>query len=378
MESLELLMEFNEYLRGQKISGKKIIAYISHDNIPEELIDAAGFFPLQLQFAGEDELMHRSHNYLPPSTCSFAQSCIGMFDLKPSKFRFLNEVDYIILSNHCVSDICASEIISKYCNVKRIDFYVPYTNNKSAIDYLKLELNNLREELEKIRGENIPDSSILESIIKFNNFKKKLAEVNSLAIKGSTKLKILQKAMLYGPYMLTELENFIEDHKNSTFKDKNSVKNVILTGCAIFIGDYLIDLIEEGGGNILFYDSWIGFNYFSQTYEKETLDSYNNPMDLFTLRFKKNKYADHCIPEHMDNRLTHIENLYNNFKEKTGSEVGVINHVIKFCDHMGLSSHKFKDKLQERGIKVLNLERDYSKANRGQLSTRIEAYMEMI
>jgi benzoyl-CoA reductase/2-hydroxyglutaryl-CoA dehydratase subunit BcrC/BadD/HgdB len=378
MESLELLMEFNGYLREQKLSGKKIIAYISHDNIPEELIDAAGFFPLQLQFAGEDELMHRSHDYLPPSTCSFAQSCIGMFDLKPSKFQFLNEVDYIILSNHCVSDICASEIISKYCNVKRIDFYVPYTSNKSAINYLKLELNKLREELEKIRGEKIPDSAILESIIKYNNFKKKLAEVNSLAIKGSTKLKILQKAMLYGPSMLTELENFLEEHKNSSFQDKNSVKNVILTGCAIFIGDYLIDLIEEGGGNILFFDSWIGFNYFSQIYEEESLNSCDNPMELFALRFKNNAYADHCVPDHMENRINHIENLYEYYKKEIGSEVGVVNHVIKFCDHMGLSSQKFKDKLQERGIKVLNLERDYSKANRGQLSTRIEAYMEMI
>jgi benzoyl-CoA reductase/2-hydroxyglutaryl-CoA dehydratase subunit BcrC/BadD/HgdB len=37
-----------------------------------------------------------------------------------------------------------------------------------------------------------------------------------------------------------------------------------------------------------------------------------------------------------------------------------------------------KDTLQKKGIQVLNLERDYSRANRGQLSTRIEAYLEMM
>ena len=38
----------------------------------------------------------------------------------------------------------------------------------------------------------------------------------------------------------------------------------------------------------------------------------------------------------------------------------------------------FKEKLQKKGLQVLNLERDYSRANRGQLSTRIEAFLEMI
>ena len=45
---------------------------------------------------------------------------------------------------------------------------------------------------------------------------------------------------------------------------------------------------------------------------------------------------------------------------------------------MSLMSSFFKNKLQEKGIQVLNIERDYSRANRGQLSTRIEAYLEMI
>ncbi|GAJ20858.1 unnamed protein product, partial [marine sediment metagenome] len=48
------------------------------------------------------------------------------------------------------------------------------------------------------------------------------------------------------------------------------------------------------------------------------------------------------------------------------------------CDHISLMSSFLKDRLQEKGIQVLNLERDYSRANRGQLSTRIEAFLEMM
>ncbi|MFO7796392.1 MAG: 2-hydroxyacyl-CoA dehydratase family protein, partial [Promethearchaeia archaeon] len=111
MQSLELLSEFTTFIEQKKAQGKKIIGFIGHDNIPEELIDAAGFIPLRMIFAGDDSLMNASHNFLPPSTCSFAQSCIGFFSLKPNMYRFLDYVDYILLSNHCVSDIVVSEII---------------------------------------------------------------------------------------------------------------------------------------------------------------------------------------------------------------------------------------------------------------------------
>ena len=88
MKDLELLADFHEFLIEKKAQGKKIIAFMGHDNIPEELIDAAGFFPLKLIFSGDEDLMNASHDYLPPSTCSFAQSCIGLFVNKPSAFKF--------------------------------------------------------------------------------------------------------------------------------------------------------------------------------------------------------------------------------------------------------------------------------------------------
>ena len=125
MDDSNLLTDFSLFLKEKKQEGIKIVAYLAHDNIPEELIDAAGFFPLKLIFGGNDDLMDASHDYLPPSTCAFAQSCIGLFSTKPNAFRFLELVDYFIVSNHCVSDVCVSEIISKYFNIPRLNFYVP-------------------------------------------------------------------------------------------------------------------------------------------------------------------------------------------------------------------------------------------------------------
>ena len=376
MEDLEFLSEYYLFLKEKKEEGKKVIAFISHDNVPEELIDAAGFIPLRMMFAGNDELMDASHDFLPPSTCSFAQSCIGAFSIKPNNYKFLDLVDYFIVSNHCVSDICASEIIAKYYDIPHLSFYVSYTKTENSLKYFKLELIDLKENLEKIKGSEIETQDIMNSITKYNNFKKKLSELSNLTVKGSEKLRILQRAILYGPEFLPKLEQYFQSQESTQVPKKT--KDILLTGCSIFINDYLNDLIEEGGGNIIFFDTWIGFNYYSQIFDDNVINSKNEPIDLLVERFKNNIFGDHSVPNFLETKISHIEEFYKNYKNTSGKKVGVINHIIKFCDHMSIMSSHLKNRLQEKGILVLNLERDYSRANRGQLSTRIEAFLEMM
>ncbi|MBY9020039.1 MAG: 2-hydroxyacyl-CoA dehydratase [Candidatus Lokiarchaeota archaeon] len=378
MDNSNLLSDFSFFLKEKKQEGIKIIAYLAHDNIPEELIDAAGFFPLRLIFGGNDDLMDASHDFLPPSTCAFAQSCIGLFSTKPNDYYFLEMVDYIVVSNHCVSDVCASEIISKYFNIPRLNFYVPYTMNDNSLKYFKLELQDFRNQLENLIERKISDEDIRNSILKFNNFKKKLLEINELEILGSEKLKIIHKSMLYGPDYLPDLENVIQKFIDTPQLVSNKSKDVLLTGCSIFINDNMIDLIEEGGGNIVFFDTWIGNQYYSQIFESNLNDKEKDPLDLLVLKFKNNIFGDHSVPDFLKQKVSFIKSYFENYTKNKGRKLGVVNHIIKFCDHISLMSSFLKDSLQEKGIQVLNLERDYSRANRGQLSTRIEAYLEMM
>ena len=377
MDFNNLLSEFSLFLNEKKQEGIKIASFLAHDNIPEEILDAADIFPLRLMFGGNDELMNISHDFLPPSTCAFTQSMIGLFSLKPSQYKFLDLIDYFIVSNHCVSDICGSEIITKYFNIPRLNFYSPYSKNENSLKYFKLELLDFKEQIEMIMGKEITDEKLLESIKRYNNFKLKLLELNSLNVSGSKKLQMIQIAMLYGPNSIEKISEFIEQNKQNQQK-LNNLKNVILTGCSIFLNDSLIELIEEAGGNVVFFDTWIGNHYYSQIFDNETLNSISNPYDLLVERFKRNKLSDHSIPNFLEYKVNQILEINNIYKEKKGQQLGVINHIIKFCDHFSMLSTYFKEILQKKGIQVLNLERDYSRANRGQLSTRIEAFLEMM
>lgn len=378
MVDLDFYLEYYEFLKLQKENGKKIIAFLSHDNIPEELIDAAGFIPLRLIFAGNDELMDKGADYLPTSTCSFALSSIGLFSEKPNRYKFLDLIDNFIVSNHCVSDICSSEIICKYFDISRINFYVPYMLSENGIKYYHLELQELKKNLEEIKGSQISNENINDCIKKYNNFRRKISEISYLSIPGSRKLEIYQKAMLYGPKILEIIDiNSIEKEQEIA----QNKKNVILTGCSIFFDDDLLDLIENGGGNVLFLDTWVGDAYFSQHFNDAWFDQRKNkePLDILTEIFQNNINTDHIIPNFVDQKSLKLNKVINSFKSTLKSNnIGIINHIIKFCDHMCLPKEELKNKLQFNNNLFLNLERDYSKASHGQLSTRIEAFLEMI
>ena len=378
MDDLDLLSEYTSFLQEKKTEGKKIVAFISHDNIPEELIDAANFIPLRLIFAGNDDLMDSSHDFLPPSTCAFAQSCIGLFSMKPDQYRFLELIDYFIVSNHCVSDICASEIICKYFNIPRLNFYVSYTKTGRSVDYFKLELQDFKSQLEKIKGAQIEDKDIIKSIQKYNNFKKVISRLNDLDVRSSKKLNLLQKAILFGPHILPQLEEFIQVKHSNSNQEYINKKNILMTGCSIFINDSMIDIIEEGGGNVILFDTWIGYNYYSQIIKDGTLQSIKDPIELLANRFENNIYGDHTVSNFLKAKISFITKFFNDFRSRTGKKLGVINHIIKFCDHFGMFSWQIKHQLQEKGIPVLNLERDYSRSIRSALETRIQAFLEML
>jgi benzoyl-CoA reductase/2-hydroxyglutaryl-CoA dehydratase subunit BcrC/BadD/HgdB len=259
--------------------------------------------------------MDASHDFLSPSTCAFAQSCIGAFSIKPEKYKFLELIDYFIVSNHCVSDICASEVIARYFNIQRLNFYVSYTKTGNSLKYFKLELLDLKKQLEEIKGTEIDAQVLMNSIKKYNNFKKKLLEISNAIISGSQKLKIFQKAMLYGPDILPELDNMILEQSQT--QTSNQVKDILLTGCSIFIDDYLNDLIEEGGGNILFFDTWVGFNYYYQIIEEKAINTSKDSIDLLVHRFEKNIYGDHSVPNFLERKVSHIETFCRNYEKKT-------------------------------------------------------------
>ena len=249
----ELFEDLYKYLKTQKENGKKVIAYFGHEFIPPELIEASGAVAFKLIFAGNEEFMTIGADYLGPTSCIYARSLIGMFEKRNEirKYKFLNLVDGIIISNYCTSNLLAAEAISKYFNIKGIEFFIPYRIEQYHLNYYKEQLIALGQELSKFTGIEINDAILKSSIVKHHNFRREIAKINDLPIDAQKKQFIYYDSILFGPdeIDIKEIKEITEIADNligiPTSCRKKDLQNII------HLQEFVINKVPSANGMIL-------------------------------------------------------------------------------------------------------------------------------
>jgi len=382
------------YLNLLKQNDKKIIAFLTHEFVPIELISFTGAIPLPLIFAGEEDLFSAGSSYLTTSMCQYALSMIGAFDNSQNlrKFKFLNLVDGIISSNYCVTETLSTEWISDLRKIKKFIVHIPYLQKDYHSNFYGEELKRLMYELlnftnsKTIKELNFTQN--IESVKKYLELYENLKELYKLPIPYSIKLKINHLSKLFGPDLFStkvfkELISTFQKSNNLNIKYK---KKLALIGASFFYGDILINIIEDAGGLICADLTWLNrdidsFNFVYFENDKLKLDNILNLKSIDELvkiyidRFNKIKISPHNAYEKnpLNNFINSVEVIMKKLEINS-----IINHIIKFCDLTGHHRQEVKNLLQSKGFQVLNLERDFSNKTIGQLKTRIEAFLEMI
>lgn len=370
--------QYFEFLQEKKTAGIKLIAYSAHEFVPDELIRSVGAFPVPLIYAGDEDRSALGGGYLTPTMCPFALSQMGAFFVHKDtgQYRFLSLIDAFIITNYCTAAQLSAEMITDQFQIQRFDLHIPYLQTDAHRIYYQSELQRLVNEIAELTKHPYYDGDLLKEIEKQQNLELLLKKLTN-SLSASEMLKIQYAAKLFGPdpALIEALKSYTENQMNKTNVKPKVSKKIILTGCAVFIDDPLLDFIEDCGGQVVFNDTWLGDQRFLNDNGDNILpdSALAPPMDILTYRFQANIDSPHCAPNYVANYVRKIVQIC----EKTQTKA-VINHILKFCDLIGHHRQEIKDRLNNAGIQVLNLERDYSKSMSGQLRTRIEAFMEMI
>ncbi|MHA1268571.1 MAG: 2-hydroxyacyl-CoA dehydratase subunit D [Candidatus Helarchaeota archaeon] len=367
MSDIEKIIEdAMENLKVYKEKNIRIIGIPQHGVFPDELIHAAGVFPLHLTLGGRDE-QEIGDEYLSPTTCPFGRSTLGFFDKKNELYSM---IDYLITGTFCNGVQNIGNYID-YFKIPVIQFITPHTQSETAFKFYLSEIYKLKLNIEKITGNTITEKSILASIKLYNEVRNYLKKIDSYRnqkpskISGTELFYLIHKAILLGPEKtIPELKKICEELKYRNPIEKS--KRVFLTGTGICLGDNLYELIEsECDGLITGDDTWSGVDFF-----RVNVEEIGDP--LFNLA-KKYLFQNMCGRMIPDPRLKTIYKLYKNSSSK-----GIIYHILKYCDSYSGIKYEFKTTLIKKNIPILELERDFAESNIGQLKTRIEAFLEMI
>lgn len=349
--------------------GKKIMGTICC-HVPEEIIHAAGILPVRLRATGCKD-NSEAETWMSSFSCSFASSCLqylidGTYDL-----------DGVISSDGCMM---ATRIYDNWAHIdgSKSEHYIhmmaaPRIVTDLSMDYYKNELNDIKEDLEKINGIKITDQKIKDSVALYNETRSLIKQLYALrkadspVISGTDTLKIILSSMSMPKESFNPLlKQFLREVKDQTPITEHRARLMVI-GSALDDPEYT-KVIEDNGGLIVTDALCFGSRYLWETVELDEDDVLGSLAKSYLSRPVCPRMLD--LHDALHEFITDMVKAY--------KVDGIIYEKLHNCECWGGEGVYLNDLMKKADIPMLTVEREELMANAGQLAIRAEAFIEMI
>lgn len=257
---------------------------------------------------------------------------------------------------------------------------LPHSRGKDCLEFWKGQIIACKEKLEEFFNITITEEDIRNAI----RLKNREREI----MKRYLELGKLIPAPVRGYEMGTRLDagsfSFDIEHRckvvenrtaeiladwEANFKGKPSTRpRLLVTGCPnAGVRDKIIKAVEEMGADIVAFDTCGGLRNMVDPVDE------NNP-DVFEALAYKYLHINCSVMSPNDNRLEFMERMIDEFQVD-----GVIEIILHSCHTYDVESHFVKRMVHgKKGLAYLAVDTDYSQSDKGQLSTRLAAFLETI
>ncbi len=369
---------------------RPVVAGYGHQFIPEELVAACGLDSVNLLVGGSEAWQTRGLDYLTPTSCVFSRQMIGFFEAVREDKPDLPAIKATIHTNFCSGDWHSMEVIRKYFGVETLPMAIPYKATPRSLKLLASTLRDIAARLAAMAGGQVDAGRVSRAIEQARQLQNSIARFAKLPVAGVQKLQDYYEIALAPWEQRVKIVNsLIEKHEQSRHDESAPPLNVVLTGSPVLIGDKFCSMLDALDLPVRFYD----FHFADQqglkripagpgdlVALKKDVD-FSDPFQILAAYYLEIVAPERMVQgivDHLNERVRAIVD-YARFLPDDQRIDGVIGHVLKFCDVYGTDRAPFKSRLQEmHGIPVLDIERDYSSSSAGQISTRIEAFKEML
>lgn len=341
--------------------------------MPQEVAMAAGAVVVSL-CSTSDETIEEAEKDLPRNLCPLIKSSYGFG--KTDKCPYFYFSDLVVGETTCDGKKKMYEYMAEFKPVHVMQ--LPNSADEEASRTLwRSEIVRFKELLEQQFGNPISEQALRDAIVLKNRERRALADfyrlgqLNPPALSGTDILKVV-----YGATFRFDKEQLISELQEMTRRIKadyaegkrlDARPRILITGCPIGgAADKVVRLIEEHGGWVVGYENCTGAKATEQCVSEE-----GDPFDALTDKYLA--IGCSCIsPNHQ--RM----NLLSQMVEEYQAD-GVIDVILQACHTYAVESLAIKRHVRERhGIPYMAVETDYSSADKGQLATRLAAFIEML
>lgn len=338
---------------------------------PLEILNAAGVTAIRLFKCGDAKTVSSGEIHTQSVFCDYTKSILGAFREKDPLYTSLDKV-YMCYS--CDSMRATGEAINEYYKPTTIYNLPRVKQDSRSREFFLSELTNLKKNVEELSGKEISDDALNTQIKLYNNLRSQLKKISEMRkrpnppLTGGDFLDIARGYFYLPPEDLSTIYEKIY-RELAAYPSSSTKKIRLMVAGSIFAdGDRrLLDLIEKDiGARVVVEDHCTGLRPFYDTIEEN-----GNPLSALS-----KGYIDQAPCARMKPIEDHIE-----FTGKLADEYqvsGVIYTYLKFCPSYGMTKNRFLQHFQKKGIPVLEIPKDYSQSDEGQLKTRVEAFIEVL
>jgi benzoyl-CoA reductase subunit C len=369
---LEINQSFeNQHVRAFRASGGKVVGY-SCVFTPVELLEAAGVMAYRIRAMGHAQT-DLADARMSRFNCGFCRSCLQLG--LDGTYDFL---DGVLESNGC-DQLRGMFENWQYARASAFFHYLkaPHLVSDVALDHFTFELGRLKEALEAHFGVTITGGKLIDAMERQRRIRRKLIALDALrererpALTGSEALQVVLAAGVVPATVYEELLDRLAGEFAHRQVDRPAVRLVL--GGAASDEPALFAAIESMGVAVVADTFCFGARSYRPLVADRESGSGVDPLRVLAETYLGGSRCPRMYDE-FDGRLAFVREAI----DGAGAQ-GIILVNNKFCDLHGFDNALLRIRLEDLGVPVLCLEKEYgSAADHGRMRTRVQAFCERI
>ena len=361
-------------MKALKDSGARVIGLFC-SFVPLELVYAAGAIPVGL-CAYSDEPIAAAEANLPRNLCPLIKASYGFALTDTCPYFYFS--DLVVGETTCDGKKKMFELLNEIKETYVMQ--LPHSRDAAALAFWKEQIIAFKKKLEDFYGITITEEDIRKAIRLKNRERKVMREFLELGK--------LEPAPISGYEIGTRLDagsfsfdlsqrcdeiekrtaEILADWKANRQGKPGSRPRILVTGCPNGgVREKIIRTVEELGADVVAFDTCNGIR------EKVELVEETNP-DVYEALAVKYLNINCSVMSPNRSRMDYISEMIDSYHID-----GVIEIVLQSCHTYDIEAYYVKKLVtEEKDIAYLNIETDYSQSDKGQLSTRLAAFLETI
>lgn len=365
------------YCKHESLHADKVKIGTMCIQIPSEIIYALDGVPVRLcnGFYTDDEI---GSDLLPQKSCPLIKATVGHF----ASDNFTDRPHIVFSPTTCDQKTKAGSIIEHFGHtVVDVDF--PRTKeSEESREYWRRSVRKFTENLARFQGKKLTRKNLKNAISKVGYAQSLYHEVSKYRQQDTVSISGTDVFLLTNAFFFDKIDNWIEameillDELEVRSREQINIAGklsprIIYTGSPPVFPNYKIPHIIEQSDAVIVADETCSSNRMFN--DMVAVDEWlvNDMIDSIS-----DKYLKACtcpVFTKNNDRIRRIINLVKQYKAD-----GVVYQAFAGCTVYELEQRSVLEAMEKEGIPILYLESDYSPSQGGQLSTRVEAFIESL